>query len=141
MSRLYYSPEKFEGADDDKKNVSNPSAKEYLEKVAKLIPAEIIAAYLAIIGFVPLIKKASFHEGFYWGAFIFCALLTPVYFYWQAEKDNPNLTHIILSSISFIFWAYSTTGDKIVPAYFDSAIASIAIIVFSVSTAFIPLKQ
>ena len=139
MSRLYYSPENFEGADDIK-NVPNPSAKEYLEKVAKLIPAEIIATYLSIIGFVPLIKNASLHEGFYWGAFIFCAVLTPVYFYWQAEKDKPNLIHIILSSISFILWAYATIGDKIIPFYFDSAIASIAIIVFSFSTAFISLK-
>ena len=76
MSRLYYeksatAAELSKGRLEDKK--------EYLEKVAKLIPSEIIAAYITVVGLIPLIGKESLHSWFFGGIFLLCFILTPIY--------------------------------------------------------------
>ena len=122
MSRLYYDPPKkpkLQGGNAENES-SSQSTKEYLEKVAKIIPAEIIAGYLAIVGLIPLIKNTALHQGFYYGAFLFCAILTPVYFSRQAEKGKPKTMHILLSTLSFIIWAYTVTGEKVIPNFFSA---------------------
>jgi hypothetical protein len=145
MSRLYYKPKNPTtvpaGATTANMPAPTPSrSKEYLEKVAKIIPAEIIAGYLALIGFVNGIKNEDLHQDFYYGSFFLCLLLTPIYLYFQADKSKPKAIHIILSTISFIVWAYSISGEKVVPDFFDSAIASMVLVVYSLITGTIPLK-
>ena len=139
MARLYYEKEpssRLQSGSDSSIN----NTKDYLEKVSKIIPSEVIAGYLALIGFVPLIKNQNLHEGFYYGIFFLGILLSPIYLNSQADKGKPKIIHLFLSSLSFIFWAYSTTGDKIFPNFFDSAIASILLISFSLISGKIPLN-
>lgn len=107
------------------------SQKEYLEKVAKIIPGEIIVAYLAIIGFVPSIGKIGLHQFFYYIAFGIGLTGTAFYLNYQSEKGRPKFRHILMSCISFSLWAYSTTGDKVFKSFFDPAIASILLVAFS----------
>lgn len=61
MSRLYYDkPATSTGLMRGK----GAATKEYLEKVAKLIPSEIVAGYMTIIGVVPsigIIPKTELH--------------------------------------------------------------------------------
>ncbi|MGO8127012.1 hypothetical protein ACC728_39950, partial [Rhizobium ruizarguesonis] len=77
---------------DDKSSTT----KDYIEKIVKIIPSEIIAGYLALIGLVPSIKNENSHQGFYYGIFVLCTILTPVYFNWQADKGKPKVVHIVL---------------------------------------------
>lgn len=140
MSRLYYDkqvnpnqPRAVSGIDDNK-------TKGYLEKVAKLIPSEVIAGYLAMFGFVPLIQKPETHVMVFWGIFILCQILTPIYLNSQSEKGKPRIVHLIVSSIAFTVWAYVITGMTLVPEYHDAALASIILIGFSLISATIPLK-
>ena len=143
MSRLYYDkktdPQTQKGVAPPT-NTSN--GKEYLEKVAKIVPSEIIAGYLALVGLVPSIGLGeSVEKGFYYGIFILCVILTPIYFKAQSDKTKPTPTiHIILSTVAFVIWAYSTTGDKIVHDFFNAAIASIVLAAFSLITGKIPLN-
>lgn len=102
MSRLYYETNnKTSGG--QLASGSNINARSYLEKVAKLIPAEINIAYISMIGLVPSIQLEVSKFYFYWGIFVFCLILTPLYLNWQSEKDRPKKVHIVLSTIAFIF--------------------------------------
>ncbi len=113
----------------------------YLEKIAKLIPSEIIAAYLAMIGFVPLIQIVGNRQVVYWVIFGLCQILTPLYLNRQAEKGQPKINHLILSSIAFAVWAYVTTGSSLVPNFYDAALGSIMLIGFSLVSAMVPLNR
>lgn len=141
MSRLHYEkaenpnqPRAVAGADE-------PRVRGYLEKVAKLIPSEVIAGYLAMFGFVPLIKNTDTHTMVFWGIFILCQILTPIYLNSQAEEGKPKRIHLILSSLAFTVWAFVTTGNTLVPDYHDAAFASIILIAFSLISVKIPLNK
>jgi hypothetical protein len=54
------------------------SVKDYAEKVSKLIPADVVAAYLAVIGIVPAIKWVTAQPYFAWILFVFFTILTPI---------------------------------------------------------------
>jgi len=139
MSRLYY---------DKQVNPNQPTAisgkkkgKDYLEKVSRLIPNELIAGYLAMFGLVPLIQKGDNHIIAFWCIFILCLILTPIYLHSQSEKNKPKKMHLFISSMAFVIWAYVTTGKTLIPEYHDAAIASILLIAFSLISGVIPLKK
>lgn len=112
----------------------------YLEKIAKLIPSEVIAGYLAMVGFVPLVG-AEIREYVLWGIFGLCQVLTPVYLRTQAIAGRPMRMHLIVSSVAFAVWAFVTTGDKLVPSFYDAALASITLVAFSLVSAIIPMNK
>jgi Na+/glutamate symporter len=139
MARLYY--EKSVLAPDVKADKGG-GTKEYLEKITKLIPSEIIAGYIAAIGFVPMIQFIS-EENHFWvyiGIFIACVLITIFYMNYQSEENKPKMTHIILSTCAFIVWAYTISGNVVWPEIHDAAFASIILIIFSLISGKIPLS-
>ena len=115
------------------------SRKEYLEKVARLIPGEIVAGYLTLIGFVPLLRQEWPHWAFYLGIFLLCLILTPFYLNYLADENKPKVTHLIVSTLAFIFWAYAVSGTVLCPNIYDPALASILLICFSLVSGIIPL--
>ncbi len=124
-----------EGSQGDKKVNS------YLEKISRLIPSEIIAGYLAMFGFVPLVENVNVREYIIWIVFFMCLILTPIYLNMQAEKGKPKMNHLLVSSLAFVIWAYVTTGMKLVPGLYDAAAASIILVAFSLISAVIPLNK
>ena len=139
MSRLYYdkpttTPKLKSGKGGD--------SKDYLEKVAKLIPSEIVAGYITMIGLVSSIKliPESGHLWFYIGIFLICILFTIWYMNFQAEKGKPKVIHIVVSTVAFIVWAYTVSGHVIWPEIYDPAIASIILVLFSLVSGKIPLS-
>lgn len=151
MSRLYYDRPIREYSD---KTFNAPipgsvtrsvqpteNTKSYLEKVAKLVPSEIIAGYLAMMGFVSQVEGSA-QEITAWGIYGLCQLLTPVYLNYQADAGRPKTMHLLLSSIAFLIWAYVTTGDQLLPeGYYQAAIGSIVLVAFSLVSAIIPLNR
>jgi hypothetical protein len=138
MARLYYEdsanrPKLMGGGKQDRRT--------YLEKVAKLVPAEIVAGYTAINGFIPKIDPQTWHFGFYWGAFGLGVVGTFFYMLWQSEKDKPRWPHIIVSTVAFVVWAYATAGEHLLSApYYQAPIASIVLVVFTLISGKIPLR-
>lgn len=116
-------------------------SKQYLEKVAKLIPSEIIAGYLTLIGFVPLIRNSTLWPWVYGSIFTICLALTPLYMYLQADKGRPKRIHILVSSIAFVVWAYAISGGAIVGRAHDPALASILLVIFSLISGAVPLNH
>jgi hypothetical protein len=137
MSRLYYESPLTRAAMAG----AGAPAKEYMEKIAKLIPAEIIAGYVTLVGLVPLIKAEWqwLYPWFYLVIFLLSLVLTPIYLYAQADAGKPKRVHLIISTIAFVIWAYAVSGGSVCPAYYDSAVASIFLGVFSLVSGKIPL--
>ncbi|MDT0641816.1 hypothetical protein RM553_03125 [Zunongwangia sp. F363] len=142
MSRLYYETNEVTGFRASGKQEKG-RVKSYLEKVSSLVPAEIIAGYLAMLGFLDkeegsvLVEK----QGLLIGIFCFCLLLTPLYLNYQAKEGKPRFIHLLISSVAFIIWAYVTSGEKFRDVYYDADVASVLLIAFSLLSGIIPLKK
>ncbi|MCA1757776.1 MAG: hypothetical protein LC649_10000 [Bacteroidales bacterium] len=144
MGRLYYEkhheptkPKTFAGEEQ--------GFNEYLDKVARLIPSEIIAGYLTMIGFVGSVKDIQAQSIIIWIVFAIGLILTPIYLNKVAEAGKPKRNHLLLSTVAFLVWAYVTTGKQLLetisPNLFDQAVASIILVAFSLISAIIPLNK
>jgi hypothetical protein len=142
MARLFY--EQDEGVSyprlgfEMKGNL--PDTKRYFEKIAKIVPSEIVAGYLTLVGFVPLIGRAAVRPWAYAVAFSLCLTLTPLYMNAQAVGVRPKRRHIVLSSVAFVVWAYAVSGNAAAPNFYDPAVASLLLVAFSLISGVIPLN-
>jgi hypothetical protein len=75
---------------------------DYLQKLVKLIPGEIIALYLAIASFVPKEVVAQFIVAG------LALVLTPIYLVNVGKVKNT--LQVALSTISFAVWVFVTGG-------------------------------
>lgn len=135
MARLFYKMKhSFVGHDALSEDV--PTLENYMEKVTKLIPSEIIVAYLLLIGMADSVDEDIWK----WIVLVICFVLTPVYLNTFAKDAKPKRNHLILSTIAFLVWAYAISGDKFIET-FNSITAAIILIVFSLISAVIPLDK
>jgi len=105
--------------------------KEYLERVSRYIPGEIIAAYLAGIAAVSSAPDAGLRVVLYWVLFLGCLVLTPIYLRYMAVEQEPRRLHMLVGSVGFCVWAYSLGGLFRELSIYQAAIASILLIFFS----------
>ncbi len=137
MSRLYYEPMPAlsEAA------TSSPTTLQYLEKVAKLVPSEVVAGYIALVGFVGAVGYEDARVWLYWAVFALCLVLTPLYLNKQAEPNRPKRNHLIMSTVAFVVWAYAISGATLLPDWHDAAVAAIVLVVFSLVSGLVPLDR
>ncbi len=77
---------------------------DYKSKLLKLIPSEIVAAYILIGGIIPADYK-------YWGTLITAVImLVLIPFYLRRLYDVKRLGQIIYIMIAFVIWIY-TLGE------------------------------
>ena len=103
---------------------------EFLSKLLKLIPSEIIAAYVAVQGLIPA-------ENQKWGLTIVSVILlilTPLYLKYVQKVERA--AQIIVSTLSFIIWVYCLAGGPF--SYFGLYQGYIASIILLFWTIFIP---
>lgn len=101
----------------------------YLGRLLKLIPSEIVAAYLAIQGIVP-------EESQKWGLLIISLVLfiiTP--FYLRMVQKVEKISQIVVSSLSLIVWVYSMGGPFV---YFNIHEPWISSVILLLWTTFVP---
>ena len=146
MARLYYE-KKYDPTQSAALTEEGRDFNDYLEKVSKLIPSEIIAGYLTMIGLADAIGENTSRDVSIWVVFSIGLVLTPLYLNKVAEKDKPKRNHLILSTVAFLVWAYVITGEKLLDAiwpdqnFYNAALASIILIAFSLISAVIPLDR
>ena len=116
-------------ADDGKKQGDT-----YLERVAKYIPAELIAFYIFVN---PILKQSLPTPGTMAGfsvasisiiIFFGCWILTPVYLWRLGEAGDARLTNTVVATLLFPVWAYAVEGvgpTQFIP--FDGDLASIVL--------------
>jgi hypothetical protein len=104
----------------------------YLEKIAQLVPIEIVGGYKASTLLVPAIQPLRLQPLMYWGLFVLGLLGTLWYVGWQMGTGVKKQRHLWVYGAAFVVWAYATTGDKLLPApYYQDAVAGIVLIVAS----------
>ncbi len=78
--------------------------KEYLERLMKLIPAEIIGLYLTVIGIIP--NRVGVVV---WAAFCLLAVII-IRVYGTADATTgvpPDWRHVFISVLAYLVWTYS----------------------------------
>lgn len=120
------------GASDD--------LKAFLERVAKYVPAEIVAAYVTASGFA---ENAKHGKVILLGIiFAVCLLCTPLYVLQLTKKPRERLVNGIVATCAFAVWAYAYGGIFRELQWYDASIASIVLVLFSVvSGAIVPLVR
>jgi hypothetical protein len=139
MSRLYYPPTKtgqLAGGKSSPVDLGDAAT-----KIGKLIPAELITAYAALVSASMMIKFESARLPVFWICFFICLGLTPLYLYKAADPGKPHRYHLIVSTIAFPIWAYLVSGNQVIPQWYDAGLATVIAIVFSLGTAFIPMNK
>lgn len=112
---------------------------DYLSRVAKYIPGEIVATYLSLIG---IMKTVDPHDEAkipaLWVIFIVCFLLTPAYFWKMTEQGHPKLRHILISSGAFLVWAYALGGVFESMGWHKPWLASVILALYTLLAGLVP---
>ena len=99
----------------------------YREKLLKLIPSEIIAAYIFLQGVIP-------ESDTKWGlliASILLLILTP--FYMQKFQHVTHSLQIIITSLSFLVWLYSLGGPFKAWGLYKPWIGSLLLVIWTLT--------
>ncbi len=117
-----------------------PVPDNYLERIAKYIPGEVLAFFIfinaileqvmrsggktALMAGVPVSSVAT-------GALIFCMILTPLFVWYVREEGDAWLTNACVSAMAFPFWAYAI-GAVAFTDVWDGNLAAILLATFTV---------
>lgn len=141
MSRLYYPPVAKPKLAAAAEPSSTDNATEAVKKVAKLIPAEVITGYTALVAAIPAIGFAWLRPWLFGISFFLGWAATPLYLNKMAEAGKPKRNFLIVSFLSFPFWAYYTSGRQILSHGYDAGLAGVLLILFSIVSGLIPMSR
>jgi hypothetical protein len=139
-TRLYYPPVDKPKLASGTVDISQVAANA-VEKIVKLIPAEVVAGYSLLIYFALHVTREWMHIWLFAVAFSAGLIATPIYLYRKADHQKPYRTQILLSTIAFIPWAYLTTGKEIIPQYYDIAVAGFLVALVTLFNGCIPIRK
>lgn len=110
----------------------------YKDKLLKLIPSEVVGAYMVIQGIMSgqniVVSGKDITTVFSWVVFLVVFLLTPLFLY--RVHNVKRLSQLVITSISFLVWGYSLGGPFELNNLYHPQIASIILVLW---TLIIPL--
>lgn len=118
---------------------------DYAERVAKYIPAEIVALYLGILNLIQGSQVAGLSnlQGL---VVAILAVLTPIYFLKLVPDPNATVPerrqHAVVASVAFVLWAWALGGPLFQgcgPVW--ELAAGIFILIFQFVVGFLPPKS
>lgn len=119
----------------------------HLDKVAKLVPSEIVGAFLAIDNLILSqltddVDSSNNSEIIYWVVFIILLVATPFYVKRAITSEFKLLkSQIFVSTLAFVFWVYAIGGPFELAGIHNYLLAGLGLILFSViSPLLIPKK-
>jgi hypothetical protein len=101
---------------------------DYLSRVLKYIPAEIVALYVSAGGVVP--KDHPHKFVILWTILILCGIATPIYMFVFARDEvtkKPIWKQIVVATIAFPVWAFALGGPFIDLAWYEPFIGSLVL--------------
>ena len=112
--------------------------KDRIERVAKYVSSEIVAAYIFFNGVANSEHSHKLRIVYFSVAFMFCLIMTPIYFGKVAEAGDPKRYQQIVSSIAFILWAYALgVGVFVEFGIYLPILAGLLVGMFSVVSAYL----
>jgi hypothetical protein len=110
------------------------SVESYPAKLAKLIPAEVSAAYLAINSLVPVADGFSdIMKGSLVALTVFCAL-----YLWKVQNVT-NFAQIAFTTASFPVWALNISATR--SDFINPTLLGVLLILITVAIPLIPTKD
>jgi len=105
-------------------------AENYRDKLLKLIPSEIVAAYMVLMG---IISTQNLNSARWWTLIISLVLLILTPFYLKRLERVTNNIQVAFCSLSFIVWVYSIGGEGPFAQWnaYNPGIASIVLILWT----------
>jgi hypothetical protein len=119
---------------------STAAGDNYLERIAKYVPGEVLAFFIfinaildqaartggnaATMAGIPVSTVAQ-------GSLIVCMILVPLFVWYVREKGDAWLTNAFVSTLAFPFWAYAL-GATAFSDYWDGNLAAILLATFTV---------
>ncbi len=102
----------------------------YTDKLAKLIPAEWVGAYIAIKGILDSAQGAP--HAVYYGTTLFLLLLLPLYL--RCVLAVESKMQIFVTTASFVVWVFSLGGDHVgALSWYEPYQGSIALILWTLA--------
>ncbi|MDT8402683.1 MAG: hypothetical protein RQ743_13395 [Bacteroidales bacterium] len=105
----------------------------YQSRLLKLIPSEIVAAYLVIIGFIP----AGYEHSKILLTVVTAILLIMVPFYLISFMSVKGPLQIIFTSLSFLVWVYSIGGPFVYYGIHEAVIGSVLLVLWTLLIPFV----
>jgi hypothetical protein len=108
-----------------------PTTKDdYLARLVKYIPSEIVGLYIAAAGFVPQVDNRP--EPAVWWVFAACAVLTPLYLAFvtkdPTQQKGPLWVQVVLGTIAFPVWVFALGGPFVLLGWYKPYIASLVLV-------------
>lgn len=124
-------------------------ADNYLERIAKYVPGEVLAFFV----FINVILEQAVKTGgkaaamagapvstVALGALLVGLVLTPLFVWYVREEDDAWITNACVSTVAFPFWAYAL-GAVAFNDYWDGNLAAIMLATFTVVSGLISPPQ
>lgn len=117
-----------------------PVADNYLERIAKYVPGEVIAFFIFINAILEQAARAGGKAAAMagvpvttvsQGALVIGVVLTPLFVWYVREEGDAWLLNAFVSTLAFPFWAYAL-GATAFNDYWDGNLAAILLATFSV---------
>jgi len=120
---------------------SKEDIKDYLDRVARYVPAEILAAYLTLVPIITATTKekeqAVLQIALLAVVLVGLLLLNIPYLLRAAQPDQPKRKHILVSTAAYLAWTYSIGGLWTRIGLYHEAVAAILIVFVSLGSGLI----
>ena len=111
----------------------------YFDRLFKYIPAEIVAAYIFVLGVVKQLTNAGEVKIVHWSLLILFSFLTPLYL-WRVQKVLKLQQHII-SILAFIIWVFALGGPFALCTWYNPVYGALLLPVFTLIAAIIEAEK
>jgi hypothetical protein len=106
----------------------------YFDKAVKLVPTEIVGAYMVLSGIVGITPSSttatdSMSKILIIIVFFVLLVLTPLYL-WRISKVT-NILQLVVTTIAFALWIYTLGGPFVVWGIYDPKIAALLLTAWS----------
>jgi hypothetical protein len=104
---------------------------DYLTRVVKYVPAEIVAAFIAVDGILKSTVVAPTFLG--WLVFVALWVLTPIYtwHFTTLKGYPPAYAQILISCAAFLVWVFALGGPFVQLTWYSPVYGSILLIMFT----------
>ncbi|SRR6266498_213482 len=107
----------------------------YFDKAVKLVPTEIVGAYMVLAGIVGITPTTttgptdSLSRILIQVVFFVLLVLTPLYL-WRISKVT-NIVQLVVTTIAYVIWIYTLGGPFAVWGIYDPKIAALLLTAWS----------
>ena len=117
--------------------VGGPPPDNYAARIVKYVPADIVAAWLALVAL--LSPGGTAYRGLLWALFAVLMLLTPI---WtvrvtRQEGRGPARIQAAVTTAAFAVWVFATGAPFAWLDFYDPAYGGVLIILFTLATGLI----